>query len=213
MNYLEGNEVLANLHGIITVRTKDSALVDNEIHNNRFGLSFDYDVNSVASNNKIYNNSDNGVQLKGCLRTTVWENCVNENGGDGVHIHGSESLVVSRNEIGNNSKYGIQALDQTTQTLFMYNVVHNNGGGLYIYEGNINLITGNIFADNQNFNARDNGQNNNWLANLYSDYSGEAIGGSVIGSEPYAIQGRRGATTIDLNPVVVRSWLEERGPD
>ncbi|HII07202.1 MAG TPA: cell surface protein, partial [Methanotrichaceae archaeon] len=138
---------------------------------------------------------------------------IRENGGDGVHVSGSDNLVVSRNVILNNSKYGIQVLDHTTSTLFMYNVIQQNGGGgMYIYEGNTNLITGNIFVDNLNFNARDNGPINSWLSNFYSDYSGEAISGGVVGTEPYAIQGRRGAITIDLNPVVLKSWLGEKVP-
>lgn len=213
-NFFEGNDVYGNLHGVIMTRSSDNVMVGNEIHDNRFGLSMEFSDSASVSNNYIYNNSDDGVQLKSCDRSKVWENYVNENGGDGVHLSGSESLVASRNIIENNSKYGIQMLDRATNNIFMYNVIqHNGGGGMYIYEGTINLITGNIFADNQNFNARDNGQINNWLANFYGDYSGEAIGGGVVGIEPYAIQGRRGATTIDLNPVVVRSWLEERGAD
>ncbi len=213
-NFVEGNDVYGNLHGVIVARSSDSVLEANEIHDNRFGLSMEFSDAASISGNDLYNNSDHAVQLKSCDRSKVWENDISENGGDGVHVSGSENLVASRNIIENNSKYGIQMLDQTAQTTFMYNVVRqNDGGGIYIYEGNVDLITGNIFVDNQNFNARDNGDNNRWIANFYSDYSGEAIGGGVVGTEPHPIHGRRGAVTFDLSPVVVKAWLEERGPD
>ena len=211
-NYVEGNDVHGNLHGVIVARSSDSVLEDNKIHDNRFGLGMEFSDTASITGNDLYNNSDHAVQLMSCDRSKVWENRIRENGGDGVHVLGSENLLASRNIIENNSKYGIQMLDRTAQTTFMYNLVQQNDeGGIYIYEGNINLITGNIFVDNQNFNARDNGENNRWIANFYSDYSGEAIAGGVVGTEPYPIQGRRGAVTLDLSPVVVKAWLEARG--
>jgi len=211
-NFVEGNDVHGNLHGVIMARSSDNVLVDNEIHDNHFGLSMEFADAGSISGNDIYNNSDNAAQFQSCDRSKVWENYIHENGGDGIHVSGSDDLALSRNIIANNSGYGIQLLDQTTQAVFMHNVVQQNGGGgMYIYEGIINLITYNNFVDNQNFNARDNGQNNRWLANFYSDYSGGSISGSVVGSEPYEIQGRRDAVTFDLSPAELKVRLEERG--
>gem|GEM_PF-292063 len=213
-NLIVQNDVYANLHGVIMARSCDNDFVNNKIHDNRFGISLEFSDGVFVSNNDIYSNPDAGVQIKGCERCKVWENYIRKNGGDGIRVSGLEHSEVSRNLIENSSEYGIQALDHTIQSLFMNNfVLRNGGGGIYIYEGEENGIVSNIIEDNHNFNARDYGKTNTWFSNFYSDYLIGSASEGDTGTEPYVIQGRRGAITFDLHPVVLRAILETGGPD
>jgi len=212
-NFIKANRVHDNLNGIIMVRCENIHVTLNEISQNYYGLSLEFVRSFVISENEIYNNSNDGFQMKRCDESRIWENDILENGNDGIHISESLHTVIFGNTILNNSDYGVQVLDWSSLNTFMYNNVRNNvGGGFYFYEGDINLITGNIIAENQRFNVRDNMVGNKWLGNFYGDYSGEDLNGDSFGDEPYAIYGRRGAESFDPRPIISTATLEEISP-
>jgi len=212
-NFIKANHVHENLNGIVMARCENNTLVFNDVCHNYYGISLEFVDTVVVSENEIYSNSNDGVQMKSCDESRIWENNISENRKDGVHVSESTHTVIFGNTILNNSDYGVQVLDRSILNILMYNTVrHNEDGGLYFYEGEMNLITGNIIADNQRFNVRDNVVGNKWLGNFYGDYSGVDLNGDNFGDEPYVIQGRRGAASYDTKPFLSMAELEELRP-
>ncbi len=57
--------------------------------------------------------------------------------------------------------------------------------------------------DNDKFDAWDNGGNNIWRGNFYSDYWGRDLNGDGFGDVPYVIHGLKGTISMDPGPVMI----------
>ena len=207
LNFVQNNEIFDNFNGLVMMHSHNNTLVDNDVHNNAFGMSLEFVQYVVVATNEICNNTQDGLRLVRCGRGKIWENKISQNHVDGIRIVRSDHIIVSDNDINSNGEYGVQVLDRSNHNRFIFNVVNNSDrGGLYIYEGEMNLLSSNAFIDNQNFNVRDNSKNN-WLGNFYSDYLGEDLDGNMIGDDPHLIRGHRGTISIDIKPFIHSYWV------
>lgn len=200
LNFVQENEIRRNGDGIIIRYSSDVNVIENEIADNVFGVSLEFVHNAVVSKNQIANNTRDGIRLLRCDNGKIYGNSINNSVADGIHVLRSTGTVVSDNDIHESGEYGVQVLDESSQNLFMTNLIRDSGlGGIYIFHGELNLIMSNALIDNGKFNGRDNG-GNRWIGNHYSDYACKEMIGTMIGLEPYEIQGQRGAVTFDHRP-------------
>jgi len=198
------NDVYNNQNGLILDRSSQNTLGGNYIHNNVYGISLEGVQHVVFILNSIYNNTEDGIQLVDSCKNKLLKNEIYENGADGIHAVCSEENVVSESNIWNNSEYGVHILDSSKTNVLIYNVIRNCGsGGVYIYEGQNNMITGNVLMNNDEFDAKDNGGDNIWRNNFYSDYMGSDLNGDGFGDVPYVIHGQRGTISIDPGPLMI----------
>lgn len=200
LNFVQENEIRKNGDGIIVRYASDVNVIENKIEDNVFGTSLEFVYNAVVSKNEIINSTRDGIRLLRCDNSKIFGNKINNSVADGVHVLKSMGTVVSDNDIHESGEYGVQVLDESSQNLIMTNLIKNSGlGGVYLFDGEFNLVMSNALIDNGKFNGRDNG-GNRWIGNHYSDYSCEEMIGTMIGVEPYEIQGQRGAVTFDHRP-------------
>jgi parallel beta-helix repeat protein len=200
LNSVQANQIHHNTNGIVMRYSADNSVIENVVRDNGFGLSLDMVDNVVISKNEITNSSRDGISLIRCDKSKIWANKIRDSVGDGIHIIRSTATIVSDNDILRCGEYGVQVLDRSTQNLFMSNLIQGSAlGGIYIFEGDTNLVSFNALIDNKKFNGWDNGDNI-WDGNYYSDHQCEETFWQVLCTEPYAIQGQRGAVTLDRRP-------------
>jgi len=201
LNIVQANLIYNNTNGIVMRYSSDCSIVENGVRDNGFGLSLEMVDKVVVSKNEIANSSRDGISLIRCDNSKIWANKIRDSVADGIHMIRSTHTIVSDNDILGSGEYGIQLLDQSVQNLFLSNLIQDSElGGIYLFEGGFNLATFNALIDNNKFNCWDNGEVNRWDGNYYSDHQCNETYWQVLCTEPYEIQGQRGAVTLDRRP-------------
>lgn len=157
----------------------------NYIHHNMEGIKI-YGTDNEIINNRILNNSWEGILLVDGKRNTVSGNIISHNGGGlwdgGIHILASNRNIISDNEIS-----------------------YNHPTGVYVSVSYYNVISGNNFIDNEGEGYKEEGNayfNYNGLhffANIWrGNYWSDSLSG---GTRPKIIHGEIQIFLID------RSWI------
>lgn len=149
------------------------------IESNLFADQMDDTINLILSNftdvsenilmgaGRIY--SHTGINLKGySSNCVIVGNAITNYWSAGIRVaHSADNLVLGNNV--SRSGFGI-LLDQTNQSQLENNLLTLNIKGIYLHDGSYyNSITQNILSNNET-NAQDDGFENTWQSNWYSDF-------------------------------------------
>ena len=140
-----GNRVQNNLIGANRARTA-------ALPNGTDGVSIiDGSQQTTVRDNPIEGNTGNGVLISGASQNNVLSNFIGSarahNHGDGVQIAaGAMTNTVSLNSIGNNDGNGIAVSASDDNTITANNVLGNTGAGVSIQGGSSNSIGGALAA-------------------------------------------------------------------
>ncbi|MHA1728090.1 MAG: right-handed parallel beta-helix repeat-containing protein [Promethearchaeota archaeon] len=172
-NIIENNTISTNKYGINLQNAgsgnglSHNNITDNEIINNTdYGINFHGCNFSTVYNNNISNNGGNGVYIESSSNyNTVENNNISNNGGNGVYIYSSSNNnTVENNSISCNGN-GIYIKDSSNNNTINNNNISDNGYGVYIYSSsNYNTITNNIISSNNDYGVYiKRGSNNNLI--------------------------------------------------
>ncbi|MEM4293654.1 MAG: NosD domain-containing protein [Thermoplasmata archaeon] len=178
--------------GITLYFVKNGILENNHCTNSSFGIILAVTQNTTARNNKVFNNSEVGVDLRGAISTTICENIVsgsnigvylssnaqynnltqnnvsyNNEGIRGIHTHFN---TITGNNLAYN-RYGIYLTVATNNTITYNSILYNTEYGIYMfYACGDNYIHHNNFIGNRviskgnggNSQAYDVNSGNSW---------------------------------------------------
>ena len=218
------NNCSGNYHGINVIdllgqsgHSGDHILANNICCNNTYGISIgDFNVeslgpvrNTVINNNcgansedginlitpcisSFINNSCNGNGAAGIkfsdivFQCTIVENTCNENGQSGLYLYSCWTNNFTDNLCSRNSQYGI------------YSEELNSGGNNFHW---------NAFEDNLAGNARDDGNENIFDYNFWSDYAGTDANEDYIGDTSYTFTSNSDPHPLMFKPTAP-TWNE-----
>lgn len=158
----------------------------------------DYSITVTASNVVISGftiKSDGGsfacVYLNSVTNCEISNNII-KNGGNCVHLVGSNSNIIKDNTIEDNN-VGVYLSNSDSNTIHDNNIQSNNANGIFLTSSSSgNTIYLNVFSDNTNANAADYGSNSwsyNSQGNYWDDYNDYDSNDDGIGDSPYVIDG------------------------
>lgn len=178
----------------------------NILENCDSGINCDDVMNFSISENVLVNSY--GIHLYNVNQSVVVENLI-EQGGGGILVHGDSNSIYGNN-CTQGRGYGIYLLS-SSHCVINQNICKENGiainrgseGGITVSGGSTNNnVTWNKLIDNIR-NALDNGENNLFQYNYWSDYNGTDENGDGFGDTPYEIPGD--ANNVDPFPIVLIS--------
>jgi parallel beta-helix repeat protein len=193
-------------HGVFLNPSNGNTIRDNEVYSNGdsgIGLIFCNYTN--IDNNYVHENSGNGVQLQHSNENLVGNNLILQNGavdssarivrsiGHGVFLNPSVGNKILNNTISANSGNGVELL-LTNDTTMISNTISDN----LLYGVNLTLGSEDNLIGLNNFNnnnpsgtsqAINNGDENTFVYNHWSDHSTADEDGNGIADVPYAIDG------------------------
>ena len=159
-----------NSAGIRLIWMNDTDVQGNSIVGLESGQTYDgiFVANNVW-NCSVYSNSISHVYLSG------------------IRLLGTTEMLVMGNNV-TDTRHAI-LVQYANYSHIQFNILTNSDDGLYIdYDSYNNTPSHNILANNE-VNAKDQGGDNKWISNWYSDY---------VGSGVYVIVGA--ANSVDLTP-------------
>ena len=185
------------------------------INNDYFGIHLNYhsDNNNITNNIIKYNGwgPHNYDEMSGIFidhssdDNIVSNNEITNNNRNGIYIYYlSFDNIIINNNISENSAIGIRFLDRCDRNIITNTLIMDNNYGIFIEDSGCddNEFYLNSFIEN-NFNAMDNGENNEWdngsIGNFWSDYPYADADDNGIGDTPYDISGNAG--TQDNYPI------------
>ncbi|MHA1947479.1 MAG: right-handed parallel beta-helix repeat-containing protein [Candidatus Hodarchaeales archaeon] len=187
--------------GIRVSESISSTLANNTCKNNGGeGIRLRYSDSSIIVNNTCSNNVDYGIWLRDSSSLTVFNNICNDNewrfsgfwgSGYGIYLWETSFSTVSHNTCDNNGECGIFLAFSDNNPIIWNTIVENGIYGILLASDSANNeIHHNNFHTNGLYSSQafDNGTNNQWYGNYWSDYSGTGsylIDGSAGVSDPY----------------------------
>jgi len=132
----------------ITIQNSNVTFIIREclIYNSDTAIYLENVNNSRLINNNCSNN-DRGIYLESCFKSNIFENTVNMNAYDGIHISESDYINITRNEVNDNDD-GI-SIDKSDFNSIIENNINRNDKGISLEECINNTISGNN-ANNNN---------------------------------------------------------------
>jgi len=131
----------------------------------------------------VYAESSTDISINNCN--------IHDNSGDGVHFYVTINSTIINSQIHFNEDHGIY-LDSSDYITVEYCDVRNSSLGIWLNPAFNCEIHYNNFI-NIYHNAQDDGQQNNWDRNYWSDYSGVDANNDGYGDTPYTIVGSANA--------------------
>ncbi|HEC77372.1 MAG TPA: PKD domain-containing protein [Thermoplasmatales archaeon] len=154
-NSLRENTISFNGYGILLENASDNDMVTNTISHNQQGIRLYSSSSNIMSNNAVYNNTGNGINLIEASDFNVIYSSSIQNNYIGVYIYNSKNNTIEENTISNNSMDGIYLYRSLITFLGENRIINNNISlndryGIYIESSKGNIITGNtIYSNNQ----------------------------------------------------------------
>lgn len=146
-----------------------------------------------------------GIYIQTSLDNIISDNEITNNNRNGIYIYDlCYDNEIINNNISENNYYGIRIDTNGDRTIITNNLIMDNNYGITIedFGSSDNEVYLNTFIEN-NFQANDNGQNNEWdngsIGNFWSDYPYADADDNGIGDTPYDISGTAG--TQDNYPI------------
>jgi parallel beta-helix repeat protein len=156
----------------------DSKIIENKIYNNsENGIELsdtgDYNINNEFRRNIIYNNSLNGIKIQRYnINTTISKNTIYENAQNGIFMDDyCENASINENSVYNNSLTGIKFDYKCNNNTIYGNTLMDNEIGIEIENTD---SKDNLFYKNclinNTQNAVDNAPNNDWNSSTTGNY-------------------------------------------
>jgi parallel beta-helix repeat protein len=181
-----------NGNGIYLQESSGNTVSDNTCSfNSGSGIGVKDSDNNIFSDN-LCSNNECGIFLEGSNNNTISGNTCSSNLEWGIELSESNNNTISGNAIHDNGD-GILVCDESTGTRIKANSIERNGGGapltgVRLTTGTTNtIISGNTFIDNVPHQAWDDGTDNTWEGNCWSDYSppgSYSIPGTAYSADP-----------------------------
>jgi parallel beta-helix repeat protein len=182
------NEFVENYCGVLAEFSYSIVITKNLCEANTDGITLVFGSKNVISENSCFLNM-NGIVLN-CARASILRNnnCT-RNLEYGIYLQGGGSNSLENNHCCFN-RYGIH-FQSENRTTSIGNSLSHNGYGIYLDdESSFNQILHNDFMDNLLAQAWNDGRNNVFDGNYWSDYTGWDLNFDGYGELPYIIPGQ-----------------------
>ncbi|MDI6916953.1 MAG: PKD domain-containing protein, partial [Thermoplasmatales archaeon] len=191
------------------------------------GYTIQFSDNANITNNHIYNNPDDGVDLYSSSNNNISANHIYNNGDDGIYLYDSSNINITANHIYNSSGYGIY-LDESFNINITSNQIRNNSYGIWFFMSLNNIIYNNYFENTNNWGGGDGAMWNisktpgtNIIGgpylggNYWSDYTGCDIDGDGLGDTnlPYGPGDYLPLTAPNFEPTADFTYSPEQPTD
>ncbi|MHA1976594.1 MAG: ABC transporter substrate-binding protein [Candidatus Hodarchaeales archaeon] len=207
---LEYNTVYNNDGGIgLGLSSTKNTVTNNMVFNNTF-LGLDIHIsshNNTITNNTIFNNNEHGIAMVTSNNNLITSNTIYGNGWGGILVEDSTDNTIESNAVHDNSGNGIKLETSISNTDISHNVIYDNEfyGIAIDVTSNDNAVVTNDFLNNNigGSQAADNGFDNVFAYNYWSDWTSPDLDVDGIVDAPYSIEGN--SNNQDQYPLVVSS--------
>lgn len=181
-------------NGIFLKDCTYAEIFNNDFRNNQWtGISLIDSENSILSENTISSNNGAGIELLNSGDSTLSENTISNNQWCGIYMSESSNTKITKNSILMNDGCGI-AIDSSTLVTISRNTISYNreyGISLYFETENITVTMNDFIGNNHqgNCQASDDGHNNQFYRNYWSDWIQPDKNGDGVVDRPYLIDG------------------------
>ena len=149
----------------IKLTSNNNTLINNIVMNNVHGITFDFSLCNILTNNTISSNNYGGIILGSSSHNVVTNNNIRSNSGNGIEVGDSRNNTITNNYFSDNSGAGIISAFSSFNT-FTNNVFSSNNGGIGLhFEFNYNMADSNIISYDQGIGISIWSSNNNNIKN------------------------------------------------
>ncbi len=206
-NYCDGNDKGIYIDSLDGGIIKNNTCINGIVGIN--GLLADY-VNYIE--NKLYSNTENGLQLDSSDSCNITENKCYSNTREGIYLSNSILNSLTHNECYLNNYNGILVFSGSWNTIENNYVHNNNRDGIKITSSTSNTVANNTLYDNDWY-----GINNNYatstsildnnatkdgfgiFASSQGGYDGLSVGGNTVNGKPLGYINGLGEATLATN--------------
>jgi len=203
-NYLTVNncDISGFGNGIYLYRTTHSDILNNKVHSNASGIYvYAPSGDILISENLVYSNNSQGIQLQGSSGSDVNKNRIYNNGGTGFYLNtGSSNKVFDNVVFSNGTGFNLYLTTGNSNNEFFHNDIESNGTGIYIYTYTTGRVYEQIYQNNFIENTTQFLNQGQWtkaritdpldgLGNYWSDYTGQDIDADGVGDTELPWQG------------------------
>jgi len=195
---IQNNSFSYNIrNGIFLKDCTYTKILNNDFRNNQWtGITLHDSENSILSENTVSNNNGAGIELLNSGDSTLSENTISNNQWCGIYMSESSNSKITKNAIIMNDGCGI-IIDYSTLVTVSHNTISYNreyGISLYVETENITVMMNDFIGNNQqgNCQASDDGRNNQFSQNYWSDWIQPDKNGNGVVDRPYLIDGESG---------------------
>jgi parallel beta-helix repeat protein len=192
------NNVITDCSGAgiqVLVSTTGCQIVDNEITDvGAMGIHLASSISVLIRSNEVSNTSGAGVYLLGSEDTEVYNNSLYFIEDKGIVLSESISDTVDSNTIVTCDEFGISVVSGEKSSFILNRIEDAEDYGLRTGDTTVNMtITRNIFIDNgETAQVCDDGEDNEFIFNYYSDWTSPDANSDQIVDTPYALDGAAG---------------------
>jgi len=171
---------------------------NNTVCNSNYGIYQSVYSSSNTIVNNICRNNTYGAYIYMSQSSTIHDNTL-DNNAYGIYVYICQSCTIHNNTFSNNT-YGLYLFYTQGQTVVRWNSMISNQIGLFLdtYVSGC-VFNWNVFSNVEN-NTVDNGSNNMFDHNYWSDYGGADLDLDWIGDTGYHIHGA--SNNNDTHPIV-----------
>ncbi|MFX0084886.1 MAG: nitrous oxide reductase family maturation protein NosD [Candidatus Hodarchaeota archaeon] len=175
------------------------------------GIELYNSSHGIIENNTIFN-CHTGIQFWATSNSTIFNNLVARNDCSGIYLRDSGNISIINNDISSNNGYGIEIRDSRFCTLSYNTISYNDEHGILLDSSSENNnVLWNGFTENYLENhsqAYDDGQNNEFMYNYWSEWTYFDINADGIFDLSYPIEGS--ARNEDLYPLISQFFVIDR---
>ena len=143
------NSGLLDVNAGIIITSNDNVIKNNEVTNNKAGISLESSSNNIVESNIVNLNSYPGVALASANNNIISNNEVNSNGYYGIELYLSSNNTVIDNIANSNTRYGIFVWKSDNDNRLISNTANNNvNAGIRFYTSSNNNVSDNLFDSN-----------------------------------------------------------------
>ncbi|MHA1827833.1 MAG: NosD domain-containing protein [Candidatus Heimdallarchaeaceae archaeon] len=187
------NKIRSNKFGGVRVYNSDAIFFQkNTISNNLFSGTFFYSTKNSTIENNVLVETGIAITTSRCTNVNISENTILD-GYQGIHIYSnSEYINVQRNLIKSNIKYGITLISSNHSSVEYNAFIDNNKKG--------------------SSQAYDDGYNNIFSNNYWSDHTNPDNDADGIVDYPYPISGGTNKDSAPLNKIPIPGFVDSEPP-
>jgi parallel beta-helix repeat protein len=202
LNNANNSEILNNTvynqaYGIKLSYSNENSIIGNEIYlHSQIGIVIvDWSQLNIIEKNRIYTNFYHGIYIAAYARfNLILKNTIENNNANGIELggllHYVLNITISQNWIRNNNGSGITSYFGYNVTIFGNSIMNHINYGINLLNSNSTsfLIQSNQFINN-GIQVSDNGVNNLFQYNYWSDWLSPDSNGDYFVDDPYLISG------------------------